>query len=290
MTKKTISRFALVACLSACSTANPIQDAIEFGYVVDGDEAHEIVQVFELKGDTVIQLRNFEESAPVFMGALGAITYSRVGQSAVVKGIHTTLSLDSSWGKIAIRRNTVPKPVLPKPALAIGTAGSPDSEEFKATRRLKAEIAAMRTELTRLKGQLASDRIVPSVPISASETALAERFAPISAEIKITSYSVNFKNNSVSFSPNRQTKSLFLAKAKGASRVLITGYTDSVQANAASSRLAKGRAASTQAFLIQGGISPEKIQLSYRPAGGFIADNSTLEGKLANRRVEVQFI
>ena len=81
-----------------------------------------------------------------------------------------------------------------------------------------------------------------------------------------------------------------LQAARTATKILIRGRTDSMRANPVDQRIALGRAAAARRFLISNGIAPERIVVFFRSAGGFAVDNTTMEGKARNRRVEIETV
>lgn len=70
-------------------------------------------------------------------------------------------------------------------------------------------------------------------------------------------------------------------------RIEIAGYTDSTGARAMNLRLSMARAAAVRAYLARRGVSPMRMQARGFGASGYIAPNSTLEGRAINRRVEL---
>lgn len=70
-------------------------------------------------------------------------------------------------------------------------------------------------------------------------------------------------------------------------RIEIAGYTDSTGTRAMNLRLSMARAAAVRAFLARRGVSPMRMQARGFGASGYIAPNSTPEGRAQNRRVEL---
>ena len=75
-----------------------------------------------------------------------------------------------------------------------------------------------------------------------------------------------------------------------AKRIYLHGRTDSFTLTASAAELAVRRAVAVKQILVAQGVEPEHIRVFYRGAGGFAANNTTSEGKAANRRVEIQMI
>ena len=72
-----------------------------------------------------------------------------------------------------------------------------------------------------------------------------------------------------------------------ASRVAITGYTDSSGPAAYNLKLSEMRAEAVKDYLISAGIEEARLTTSGLGENNPVADNSTHEGREKNRRVEV---
>ena len=69
--------------------------------------------------------------------------------------------------------------------------------------------------------------------------------------------------------------------------VTIIGHTDSTGSDAVNDPLAVHRAASTRDYLVQRGVSAQRIAVDGRGSRQPVADNSTASGRAMNRRVEI---
>ena len=69
--------------------------------------------------------------------------------------------------------------------------------------------------------------------------------------------------------------------------VTIVGHTDSTGSNAVNDPLSINRAASTRDYLVQRGVSAQRIAVDGRGSRQPVADNSTASGRAMNRRVEI---
>lgn len=69
--------------------------------------------------------------------------------------------------------------------------------------------------------------------------------------------------------------------------VTIIGHTDSTGTDAINDPLSVNRAASTRDYLVARGVATSRIVINGRGSREPIADNSTVEGRAKNRRVEV---
>ena len=70
-------------------------------------------------------------------------------------------------------------------------------------------------------------------------------------------------------------------------RIEIAGYTDSTGRKLANMRLSMARAAAVRAYLARRGVSPMRMSARGFGASGYIAPNSTADGRAMNRRVEL---
>jgi len=70
-------------------------------------------------------------------------------------------------------------------------------------------------------------------------------------------------------------------------RIEIAGYTDSTGGKMTNLRLSMGRAGAVQHYLARKGVSPLRMRGRGFGASGYIAPNSTPEGRAKNRRVEL---
>jgi outer membrane protein OmpA-like peptidoglycan-associated protein len=70
-------------------------------------------------------------------------------------------------------------------------------------------------------------------------------------------------------------------------RIEIAGYTDSTGARPMNLQLSMGRAGAVRAYLARRGVPPLQMQARGYGASGYIAPNTTPEGRAKNRRVEL---
>jgi len=67
----------------------------------------------------------------------------------------------------------------------------------------------------------------------------------------------------------------------------VIGHTDSIGSDAYNLELSERRAESVAAYVVRGGVQPERIYIDGRGESEPIASNATDEGRARNRRVEV---
>ncbi len=70
-------------------------------------------------------------------------------------------------------------------------------------------------------------------------------------------------------------------------RIVIAGYTDGSGSKENNAKLAEDRAKTVAHYLIEKGISEERITVGGRPLCCYVASNDTEEGRAKNRRAEV---
>lgn len=78
-----------------------------------------------------------------------------------------------------------------------------------------------------------------------------------------------------------------ILKKKTSIQVMIIGHTDNTGREAYNQRLSTSRAESVGLYLIDKGISPDRIQFEGRGSSEPIGDNTFEEGRQKNRRVEI---
>jgi flagellar motor protein MotB len=101
-------------------------------------------------------------------------------------------------------------------------------------------------------------------------------------------FRVNHPVGRTQFAPSASLEEPLLKAAREAKTIWIRGRTDSESIDDVETRIALVRALRARDYLVNNAVDPSKIRVWYRAAGGFIADNSTAEGRAMNRRVEIE--
>ena len=70
-------------------------------------------------------------------------------------------------------------------------------------------------------------------------------------------------------------------------RILVQGYTDNVGPENYNQHLSEQRASSIRSILVQGGISPDRVEREGRGEDDPVADNQSKQGRMLNRVVEM---
>jgi len=101
---------------------------------------------------------------------------------------------------------------------------------------------------------------------------------------------ISFATNSAQINPSLSPVLDRFAQTLNANpgtTVRIIGHTDSTGSDAINDPLSVNRAASTRQYLAARGVDPARIAIDGRGSREPIADNSTLQGRAMNRRVEI---
>lgn len=101
---------------------------------------------------------------------------------------------------------------------------------------------------------------------------------------------VSFPTGSTVFKPSPEVAAVLISSGKAADRVNVRGRTDSRIAGPLDAKIALGRALAARKFLLDHGVSADKIRVFSQAEGGFAAPNVTKEGRALNRRVEIEFV
>lgn len=283
-----IATMVSTAALIVSCASEPQVQSIEYNYKVENANSAGIVQVFDMTGNTVVQIRGIDAKAPLFLDeSQSQIKFRIVGQTAVLAGTFRSFTVVSGASSAKVTRidsaqllAAATSPVRTQPVVKTTIAGQPAAPSDE----MRAQLAAMKAELASLK------KILASAQAQEAAQAPQQRYAEVASSRSVSSVSIPFKDNSASFEPKPGLASTILDLTKDASEISITGYTDSTKASPASARLAKERAAAAGKFLVSRGVDQKKITMSFRPSGGFVAENSSKEGKEQNRRVEIDII
>lgn len=277
-------------CVGACTSTPP--SPITFNYQVDNAKANCIVQVFDLSGNTVVQIRNLDPKTTHFYNAQNAeIQYKIMGENVVLNGLQSNFTVSSTHAASRVVR-TSPLPAAVVPSASAGqTNGAaavprPVSDDSSPDEKLLAEIARIKSEIADLKRKIAASESQAASPLLT--VAQPAQPAPAEPAHQADVVYVTFKDNSQHFAPPREIRARLVEMAKQANAVEIRGFTDSVQPSATSEALAKGRADAAKRFLVRRGVDSRKIRVEYESAGKFATENSTVEGRAANRRVEIR--
>lgn len=275
------------AGVAGCMSTPP--SPIGFNYQVDNGQANRIVQVFDLSGDTVVQIRNVDPKATRFYDAQNVeISFKVMGENVVLSGLQQSFTVSSSRAASRVVRTapatgagTPPAATYAAPVNAVLAPLAPPAAQQASDEKMLSEIARIKTELVELKKILAAAER-PSVSEQSHVTTAQET----TTDVEVVR--VSFADNSLYFAPPHKVRAQLVELAKAAKTVEVRGFTDSAQPTPTSEALAKGRAAAAKRFLVRNGVDSRKVRIEFEPAGKFATENLTIEGKAANRRVEIR--
>lgn len=151
--------------------------------------------------------------------------------------------------------------------------------------RLNKQVLQLQAELDATKRQLAAAR----QEIGDLKTC-AQKVQNDLAQVenKLEKITLNFAFAKSDFIPSSETAKSLLENARVASLIDITGYTDNKGTVDANRKIALRRAEAAKKWLLVRGIEAKKITTAAKP-GVYISSNETEDGRLANRRVEIDF-
>ena len=104
---------------------------------------------------------------------------------------------------------------------------------------------------------------------------------------------INFESSGVEFRSSaypRLDRLIALANACQDSQIQITGHTDGSGDESWNKDLSLRRASAVGDYLVNGGISPERLQVSGVGPDEPVADDSTRYGRSLNRRIEIEWL
>lgn len=107
---------------------------------------------------------------------------------------------------------------------------------------------------------------------------------------KLTLEGVNFDSDGATLRPESLAVLGHVAatlKEWGEARLEVAGHTDSTHAEAYNLGLSQRRADAVRAYLIEQGVAAERLTARGYGESSPVADNTTVEGRLKNRRVEL---
>lgn len=286
---------AILFMMNGCATQNnlPKSSVIQFNYSIENAKEAGLIQVFDMTGNTVMQVKDIELRRPLFLDANDKpITYKVIGQYASFNGVHNYIRVIANNAYALVTRNNFVHPVpAGSPIVTAGTQlTKPDGllqvDAPKGKSMADASPKEIQNEITRLKQELAD---IKSILAKASESSNNnhQEIAESKERKSETIMRVTFKLNSFKFEPKADIKRMLVNVAKDASEIDVHGYTDSSVTTKQGEMLANKRAIETKKYLVANGIANHKINLFYEPSGHFISDNNTINGRNENRRVEI---
>lgn len=295
--RKTAIAGAVVAALALASCATQGDKApvssLRFSYTTEGGKAIGLVRAFDDGERTALQFVTDPPAAlQVFDGEGKPLAYQRIGQNAVLPGLYSPVRVQIGPTSATVK-STVPvvtkEPIqqpTPEPAAAATVPADTNTELLAARAALKLaekQIAELRAELDKMKN-------TGSAQEAKDIGTKLDRLENLVAEAASVILRVEFGFASADFKPTDDVARVLVPAAKAADRITVRGFTDSTIIDEDNKRIALARALAARQYLIGQGVDAKKIRAFYNSAGGFVADNSTPEGRAKNRRVDIELV
>ena len=167
---------------------------------------------------------------------------------------------------------------------------------------VKRDIANLRTDLSAVAILTEDSRkkdvrtisapTMPALPISAKPNQSPTDMTPPVETVRVGDQSITFRTNLAvgisEFRPSAWFEQALLKAAKNGERIEIRAGTDGTVPGPGNENVAKARAMNARDYLVANGIMGDKIRATFFAAGGFVADNSTPQGKVQNRRIDIE--
>ncbi len=253
---------SMVASCTVPTRPDTVPNGYTFDYLIDDRETYQLVQAFDDGANTYIQFRAAGFGNLTIRDETGeTIAWERTGSYAKVHGRHERLVLTLTTGHTEIHR---PGSIERAAGAGVPSGTRPDSEELH---RVTAEVSGLRQQVSDLEAELAAAR--------AQLAAYASRLV------------VYFGNNSARVTAAPEAIEIMAGSIRDRTAISITGYTDATYLDEKGARLAQRRAEAVQRALIAHGVPSENVEVEFYGAGHFAVDNTTVEGKQMNRRVEI---
>jgi len=172
-----------------------------------------------------------------------------------------------------------------------------DSGRRPANSRSSVELQVCRGELAGARADLRDARTLAEGVSSALAQVTAEEMGCRStpAVMKVPAapafnvvWTLHFAFDSSNIEATTDEVSRLVEAARAAAYVVVKGRTDGNVETPGESTIARRRMDAMYDVLLKGGVDPRRIALQYQPVGDRIADNTTVEGRAANRRVEIE--
>lgn len=112
----------------------------------------------------------------------------------------------------------------------------------------------------------------------------------VRADDQVVLFRSFFGNGDAQFVPSPFFQRALVKAAMEGQSIDIWGATDARVKTPASEAIARQRAEAARNFLVAKGVDPAKVKTNFLAAGGFVADNSVPEGRMKNRRVDIEVI
>ena len=179
--------------------------------------------------------------------------------------------------------STAPVPPSAEPAMATLEPGTIETGDDDAQALL--DLSKRQLDEVRM--------LVGRAKTEAEAKALNDRLNRIEAQLIQAATAivrVQFDTAQTDFKPSAEVARVLVPAAKAADRINVRGRTDSRIPGSDDPKIAIGRALAARKFLVEQGVSPEKIKVFASASGDFAAPATDAEGRAINRRVEIELV
>jgi len=161
----------------------------------------------------------------------------------------------------------------PKPPVVNGAHVAINSDDTNNALQLQAVHAAAKQQLSESSPKSTE---IEAIQVSGQST-------------KSALFTFYFPDNSIKMEPPSQAQELVLLPLLvNARRVEVRGRTDAEHPSAKSENIAFLRAQAARNYLLDRGVSGNKIAINFLSGGDPVASNETAAGRSKNRRVEIE--
>jgi len=300
---------ALAAPLGACVTRGgdeplPVPPiGYNFAYLASQREAIGLIQAFDDGAHTYLQFKDRSAYLSIRTNpAQAPLPYQAGKRYITLDGVYDRLELTDDQASATLVNEVARPAPAAADALHYADPGLESADRVADSTTTPAGVAAVGvpeaeqtmkpnlrvSELNREIGDLEDRvRILTEALVSSRQRGGAPNLF-LRTEFNVPRLVVRFDDNSDDARIDEDLLSVLGAAARAANRIYLHGHTDAFVASDAGTQLAIRRAISVRRLLVAQEVAPQRIRLFYRGAGNFIANNSTPEGKAANRRVEIE--
>jgi outer membrane protein OmpA-like peptidoglycan-associated protein len=280
---------SLIACAGIHTSEAPARPVSRDYAVAPGDTSG--VTAYVYGKHTVLEFK----AVPVFLsikdGQGASVDYEREGQYVRLNRQLDTFTASMNGRSVtfmALQPVQAAAPVAEQPALPVKLV---EAVPQNPTVDLTAALDKMQQQIREIKKSLAASK---GKPASTKELQrLNARLDRIEAQVNASQtvvLQVTFPSHGVAFKPSEDIAKALIPAAKAASQINLRGRTDAKIAGLEDASIALDRALSARKYLIDHGITADKISVSSQAEGDFIAPSWTKEGKAKNRRVEIELV
>lgn len=287
-----VAAVAAALTLTSCASRAPTpESALRFGYVTDGGRAVGLVRAFDDGQRTALQFVTDPPPAlQVFDQAGLPLVLERAGQHVLLPGLYAPVRVVIGAASATVRRAgaEAPKELIQQhpPAAVLAAAVAPAAPaEPPELRHARAALDLAEQQIAELRAQLVREPARPGDRAIAGRIARLEALVASAAAVVLR---VQYDAGDAGFQPSPALAGVLVPAARNADRVTVRAFTDASAITEDSRRAALARAVAARKALIDAGVDPRKVRAYYQSSGGWVADNTTEEGRALNRRVDVE--